>query len=130
MTKFIVTTTVNEPSMALVEFSRKPGWTLIVVGDKRTPHWCYAQMPGVVYLAPELQEECYKELSNHICWNCIQRRNIGFVEAYLRGADVVASIDDDNIPYSFWGEDLLVGRTVNIEAFSNACGLFEPLSVT
>ena len=38
-------------------------------------------------------------LSRLIGWNCIQRRNIGYVYAKKNGAKFIASVDDDNIPY-------------------------------
>ena len=49
-------------------------------------------------MTPEKQEILYPELSNTIGWKSIQRRNIGFVYAYQNGADIVATVDDDNIP--------------------------------
>jgi hypothetical protein len=130
MNKFIVTTTINPPSRALVEFAEMPDWTLIVVGDRKTPHEAFHRLPGITYLTPEYQEREYPELSSAIGWDCIQRRNIGFVEAYRRGADVVATVDDDNIPYDFWGKDLLIGKYVEMDAYSHPFNLFEPLSVT
>ena len=35
--KFIVTTTINPPTKALLKFSKFNGWRLIVVGDLKTP---------------------------------------------------------------------------------------------
>ena len=37
------------------------------------------------------------KLSKLIGWNCIQRRNFAILEAYERGAEIIALIDDDNI---------------------------------
>ena len=31
------------------------------------------------------------------------------------GADIVAVVDDDNIPYGQWGKDLMVGRSVTVD---------------
>ena len=56
----------------------------------------------------------YPELSDAIGWNSIQRRNIGLLYAYEQGADVIATVDDDNIPYDDWGQNLLVGQTVDL----------------
>ena len=50
----------------------------------------------------------------HVGWNKIQRRNLGFLYAYDQGADVVATVDDDNIPYENWGEDLYIGKKLNV----------------
>jgi hypothetical protein len=81
-------------------------------------------------LSPEYQEKTYPELSETIGWKSIQRRNIGFVEAYRRGADIVATVDDDNIPYDDWGTNVVVGETVEIDFYNTDLGVFDPLSVT
>jgi hypothetical protein len=127
--KYIVTTTINPPTLATIKYSRKEDWTLIVVGDTKTPHYEYENL-NCIYLSPEYQEKTYPELSNTIGWKSIQRRNIGFVEAYNRGADIVATVDDDNIPYDSWGTNVVVGETVEIDFYHTHLGVFDPLSVT
>jgi hypothetical protein len=130
MNKFIVTTTIYEPSEATLKFSQMSDWTMIVVGDKKTPHDSYRNI-NVIYLDPEYQETNYRELSDAIGWNCVMRRNIGFIEAYKRGADIVATIDDDNIPYDNWGQEILVGSEYNeIHVWDNATDVFDPMSLT
>ena len=127
MNKFIVTTTINPPTEALRKFAAMDDWKLIVVGDKKTPHDTYKEL-NCIYLHPAYQENGFKELSDIIGWNCIQRRNIGFVEAYNRGADVIATVDDDNIPYDNWGS-LLIGNPP-VEAIEYVVKqTFDPLSV-
>jgi hypothetical protein len=104
MNKFIVTTTINAPTEALIKYASFEDWTLIVVGDKKTPHQQYKDMlPHIIYLSPDEQESLYPEISNLLGWNVIQRRNIGFIHAYRQGAQVVATVDDDNIPKENWG---------------------------
>jgi len=127
--KYIVTTTINHPTLATIKYSRKEDWTLIVVGDTKTPHYDYENL-NCIYLSPEYQEKTYPELSETIGWKSIQRRNIGFVEAYNRGADIVATVDDDNIPYDDWGTNVVVGETVEIDFYNTDLGVFDPLSVT
>jgi len=129
MKKFIVTTTINKPTRATMNFSAMPGWTLVVVGDKKTPHHLYKEL-NCVYLSPDMQEHGWKELSDTIGWNSIQRRNIGFVYAYEQGADVIATVDDDNIPCEDWGKDLLVGKTIEMDLYESPTEVFDPLSVT
>ncbi len=58
------------------------------------------------------------------------RRNIGYIEAYKLGADVVATVDDDNIPYHTWGKNLLVGLTLPIDTYNSAAGVFDPMQLT
>lgn len=130
MKKFIVTTSIYEPSDATLKFSTMEDWTLIVVGDKKTPHESYKNLSRCTYLSPEFQEANYKELSDVIGWNCIMRRNIGFVEAYKQGADIVATVDDDNIPYLDWDKNIFVGKTVRAYDYESSATVFDPMSVT
>jgi len=59
------------------------------------------------------------------------RRNIGFAYAYELGADVVASIDDDNIPYNNWGKDVRVGTEQLVDMWDCASFIaFDPLKLT
>jgi hypothetical protein len=130
MKKFIVTTTINSPTEATLKFANNfPDWTLIVVGDLKTPHEEYEKI-NCIYLHPDYQESEYKELSDAIGWKCIQRRNIGFCEAYKRGAEIVATVDDDNIPYDNWGMYVVVGDTLEVNCYESENGYFDPMSVT
>ena len=35
--KFIITTTINNPTAAIQKFDQMEDWKLIVIGDKKTP---------------------------------------------------------------------------------------------
>lgn len=130
MKKFIVTTTINKPTKALLKFIDKEEWTTIVVGDLSTPHSYYENL-NCIYLDPDFQKDKYKTLSDSIGWNCIQRRNIGFVEAYDLGADIIATVDDDNIPYSNWGQNILINKKVSCDVYEcSPSNVFDPLSTT
>jgi hypothetical protein len=132
--KVIVTTTIYEPTQATLEFCERKDWYFIIVGDQKTPHESYRLLEkkykNVIYLSPELQEQKYKTLSDAIGWKCIMRRNIGFVEAYNMGAEVVATVDDDNIPYSNWGKDIYIGSEIDVDIYETGDLVFDPLSVT
>ena len=112
----IVTTTINEPTKATRKFAKiasNNNWKFILVGDTKTPHELYQKMKGVIYLHPDYQESKYKELSDSIGWRSIQRRNIGFIEAFHEtNCDVIATVDDDNIPYDNWGSEIYIGKPV------------------
>lgn len=129
MKKFIVTTTINSPTEATRRFAEMNGWTLVVVGDKKTPHLEYKEL-DCVYLSPDIQESISKELSDSIGWNSIQRRNMGFLFAYQQGADIIATVDDDNIPYSDWGIDCYVNHETVCDFWEPEEDYFDPLSVT
>ena len=134
MIKCIVTTTINSPTAAIYKYAAKKDWTFIIVGDLKTPHEHYyeleKQFPNVMYLDPNYQEEKYTTISDLIGWNTVERRNIGFIQAYKMGCQVMATIDDDNIPYDFWGENLLVGKNVIADLWIPELNVFDPLSVT
>ena len=138
MKKFIVTTTINSPTVATHKFAKialRDGWTFVIIGDTKTPHEEYLELqdeyaPHVIYLHPAKQEQMYPELSDAIGWKTIQRRNIGFVYAYNEGAEIVATVDDDNIPYDNWGTDLYVGKEVEVDYYTPELDVFDPLSVT
>lgn len=129
MKKFIVTTTINSPTIATRKFCEFKDWTLVVVGDTKTPHQEYENL-NCIYLSPQMQEELSKELSDIIGWKSIQRRNLGFLFAYQQGADIVATVDDDNIPYDDWGTDVYVGQEIECDFYESELGVFDPLSVT
>jgi hypothetical protein len=138
MKKYIITTTINEPTEATVKFCKiadKKDFTFVIIGDTKTPHQSYQNLVdvynNVVYLTPEQQDELYPDLSKIIGWKTIQRRNIGFVYAYQNGADIVATVDDDNIPYDSWGDNILLGQEIEIDEFENlSCPYFDAISTT
>lgn len=132
--KTIVTTTIFSPSIAVEKFCSFKDWNFIIVGDLKTPHADYKKMEKnssqVLYLSPDDQEKKYPDLSKIIGWNSIQRRNIGYIEAYKIGSEVIASVDDDNIPYDDWGKDLLIDKVVEIDTYHPQNEVFDPLSIT
>lgn len=126
--KVIVTTTINPPTEAVTRFDAMSDWHLVVIGDRKTP--VDYRLTRGTYLSPADQEKYDKPLSDAIGWDCIQRRNIGFCIARDMGADIVAVIDDDNIPLPGWGNDLLVGREVEVNYYSTDLPAFDPVGAT
>jgi hypothetical protein len=76
--------------------------TFIVAGDRKTPHdkmrALAADVGNMVYLSDEDQEKAGWACSEFIGWNCIMRRSVALLEAIKMGADVIVTVDDDNIP--------------------------------
>jgi hypothetical protein len=134
MKKYIVTTTINSPTVATIKFCQKQDWNFVIVGDTKTPHAEYHQLEkvysNVKYLTPDEQDLLYPQLSKIIGWKTIQRRNIGFLYAYHNGADVLATIDDDNIPYDNWGINMFVNQEIVCDYYETENEVFDPLSVT
>ena len=97
MKKFLIITTINEPTPAVKLFSSHQSWQVVVVGDKKTPkNW---KWDNVVYLSCEEQEK----FEFNLPWNNYVRKMIGYLYAIQNGADVIAETDDDNLPYTYWG---------------------------
>ena len=122
----IVTTTINPPGACVEKHAQRSGWDLVVVGDRATPHEAYRSL-SCIYLAPEDQEARYPELSRRIGWNCPERRTLGLAYAYEHDYEIVAVVDDDNIPYENWGVNLLVGTEASVELYETDLPVFEPL---
>lgn len=136
MKKFIITTTINHPTVATLKFckiAKEKDWIFVIVGDTKTPHDEYKALENnnVIYLTPEEQKKLYPELSETIGWKSIQRRNIGFVYAYHNDADIIATVDDDNIPYDNWGDNVYVGQEIEVDLYENISSrYFDPISPT
>ncbi len=128
MKKAIVTTTINPPTKAIGRFDQMEGWTLIVIGDLKTPK-DYRLEKGI-YVSPPEQEDYDKELSDAIGWNCIQRRSFGLLWAHDMGAEIVAVVDDDNIPYEGWGAGLSIGKEVEVNFYETSLPAFDPVGAT
>jgi hypothetical protein len=136
MKKYIVTTTINHPTEATLKFckiAKNKNWIFVIVGDTKTPHDEYRKLENdhVIYLSPDEQDTMYPKLSSTIGWRSIQRRNVGFTYAYDKGADIVATVDDDNIPYDSWGDNVYVGQEIEVDLYENISSLyFDPISPT
>ena len=133
-TKIIVTTTINKPTIATIKFCKKKNFDFLIIGDLKTPHEEYIDLTkkykNVIYLHPNDQNRLFRKLSKAIGWNCIQRRSIGFVYAYKKNYKIIASVDDDNIPYDDWGKNIYVGKKIKVNLYNVRSPVFDPLSVT
>lgn len=98
--KFIVITSIFPPTEAVVEFSRREGYQLIVVGDRKTPAGWHQD--NCIYLGVAEQLALSPALAEAIPFNHYGRKMIGYVYAMQNGADIIIDTDDDNIPYAGW----------------------------
>lgn len=125
MKKFIIITSIYDPTEAIVKFSKINKWQLIVVGDKKTPrNW---KCESVIYLSPEDQEKMGFGVAKLLPWNHYTRKMIGYLYAIKNGADIIADSDDDNIPLDSWGEDLVFKggfKTIKNDDYVNVYKLF------
>jgi len=126
----IISTSINPPTEAIKRFDNLKNWTLIVIGDKKTPK-NYKLKHGV-YVSPKDQEKIDIKLSKILGWNCVERRNFGLILAKKNKAKIIALVDDDNIPYKNWGspENILIGRTIRAKFFEINQPVFDPIFQT
>lgn len=125
MKKAICSTTINPPTEALHKFigiAEADDWQIFMAGDVKTPHASHYELSAdhegcYTYLDPLAQQRSSKELSDALGWNCIQRRNMAILEALRWGADVVALVDDDNIPLEGWGQNLTIGTLASVVTY-------------
>lgn len=95
--KFIVITTINEPTEAIFEFCKWEDWQVIVVGDRKTPvDW---KCDGAIYLSIEKQYDDFGDFARVIPENTYIRKMLGYVYAIIHGATAILESDDDNIAY-------------------------------
>ena len=128
MTKVIVCTSINPPTEAIAQYDSMPDWTLVVVGDKKTP--ANYSLENGIYLSPDEQRALAPDLSEAIGWNCIQRRNFGFLVARQLNAELIAVVDDDNIPLDNWGTSVRVGQETEVTEFITDDPAFDPIGAT
>jgi len=143
MTRFaIVTTTIYVPKL-LEKYAQNSRFychddvCFVVVGDKKTPanvgQYCQdlEQKYGykIINMDVDGQIEYLKQfpkLGEHLPWNSIQRRNIGSIVAYQGQADVIVTIDDDNL---ITNQDFLgpkghgiVGQVTTVPTYDSSTG--------
>lgn len=104
--KWIVVTTIHEPTVAIKSFSEltEKGWSVVVVGDLKTPrNW---DCPGITFLSIEQQHSLFGQFSQLIPNNHYSRKNLGYLYAISNGAECILETDDDNIPYDNFGKNV------------------------
>jgi hypothetical protein len=143
----IVVTTIFEPAFldGYVENLRRFGHEttdLIVIIDRKTPpsvaSRCeYHRRAGMSVLCPTLEEQeaflaRFPSMAGRIPYDSDNRRNIGFLMALERGAEVLISIDDDNYcdaDVDFVGEHLVTGTMSDLRATAGSDGWFNLCSL-
>jgi len=97
----LISTTIHAPTVYALYRAFGPEVEIIVAGDRKTPHDEVRKLlkpHNIRYLDPAEQEKLGHASSDIIGWNSVQRRNIALLEALRTGADVIITVDDDNIP--------------------------------
>lgn len=137
----LVTTTINVPRCltAYLENAQRYGHleqvSVVVVGDRKTPAETGAYLQGlqkqfgvaVKYMDVPEQKTFLRRwpaLDITLRYNCIQRRNVGYLQAAMVGADVIVAVDDDNFvtDEDYVGAHLQVGRRIQVPVVKHASG--------
>ena len=99
MKKYIVITSIFEPTVAVKKFSGINDYNVIVVGDKKSPE--NYNCDNVIFLSAD---KTYGfELEKTLPVNHYSRKMLGYLYAMRAGADIIIDTDDDNIPYDNFG---------------------------
>lgn len=124
MKKFIVITSIFNPTEAVIKFSKLTDYELIVVGDKKTPDNWYCE--NTTFLSIVDQEKMTYTLASLLPFNHYSRKMVGYLDAIKNKADFIIDTDDDNIPKENWGfPELDVNyETVNSNGFVNMYSFF------
>jgi len=144
MKQCIVLTTINVPHLLhdyaqnFVKYGHQEEVEILVIGDMKTPDGAVASLMDEIrslgvsaqYLPIPAQERWlarFPELKEIIPYNSDNRRNIGYLMAVERGADIVICLDDDNFvnpKEDFFEAHSIVGQTLEFDAVSTDSGWF------
>lgn len=115
--KYSVITTIQSPTpavAALVSAGRQFGMQLISIGDRKSPP---AEWPaGSEFLSLDQQHRLKFRLGELLPTDHYGRKNLGYLLAISRGAELIFDTDDDNSPLSIWRP-----RTLRCEARPITC---------
>ncbi len=100
MKKYIVITSIFNPTDAILAFSSMENYQLIVVGDKKTPEDWHCN--NVDYISVKQQQNSAFELAKVLPYNHYCRKMLGYLKAIKNDADYIVDTDDDNIPKDKW----------------------------
>lgn len=108
----LITTTINIPHVLKFYRACGPDVAFFVALDEKSKDFSFSTMglhcgslpssgdSGAWAYSPDEQKALGYACSDLIGWNTIGRRSIALLEALKWGADVIVTIDDDNIPMS------------------------------
>lgn len=98
--KYIIITSIFEPTEAVEAFSKLDDYQLVVAGDKKSPKEWHCD--NVTFLSIDQQEAFDFELPKVLPYNHYCRKMIGYLYAIKSGASIIIDTDDDNIPKENW----------------------------
>ncbi len=124
----LITTTIYVPEVLALYRDCNKDVFIYVTGDEKTPHQETRRfiegLGNAAYYDVEDQKKLEYASSEVIGWNKIMRRNIALLEALKHKADLIITIDDDNIPLNrnYFDDfvDILTKPFSGLQIFSDA----------
>lgn len=108
----LIITSINPPRKEVYEFAKLKDWSVICVGDKKTPaDW---HVENVTYVSPKMQDKLFPTISKVHPWNRYTRKNLGYLFAIKSGASVICETDDDVFLYKNFPQKLVEYKTVPV----------------
>jgi hypothetical protein len=105
-TSALIITSISPPNAVLQAYAtgcQEHGIDYIVVGDVSSPQ--DFRLDGCDFWDIERQRRCSFKLAEILPERHYARKNLGYLVAMSRGAEIIIETDDDNFPYaSFWSE--------------------------
>lgn len=129
MKKYIIITTINEYSKTSIEEYSKHDYNIIIVADKKTPHSSYIDK-NVTYIHPD--DKTFYEFSDLLPFNHYCRKNIGYLYAIHKNADLIFDTDDDNFPldnFDSWKEIVDNSKTILQPKIPNIMSLYTDIHI-
>jgi len=99
--KFLIITSIAEPTAAVLAYAAMPDWHVVLVGDRKGPH--RVTDPRITFLDIGQQQRSGFAYAAHCPENHYARKNLGYLHAMAQGAEIIAETDDDNLPLAGWG---------------------------
>ncbi|MDB5018857.1 MAG: hypothetical protein JWQ84_3689 [Mucilaginibacter sp.] len=125
MKSAIVITSIFQPTEAVYKFSRLNDYSVIVVGDKKTPSdW---NCDNTIFIPVDDKRTAHYKLNEVLPYNHYCRKMLGYLYAIENGAITIVDSDDDNIPKPNWSFPPFEGSFEGIEqdkGFINIYSLF------
>ena len=100
---FLVLTTINPINSIIEKLIEQTTFNSIIVGDKKTPKYPEGNFE---FLDINKQKTLQFKSLETCPYNSYQRKNIGYLYAISKEAEIIAETDDDNYPLSDWGKNI------------------------
>lgn len=119
---YIVITSINPLTKAVIEFAKLPEWNVVVVGDVKGDKY---EHENVNYMSIDDQLSLGFNSIQTTPYNHYSRKNIGYLLAISNNPDMIYDTDDDTIPYENWqAQEFECDKLVVGEKFINSFSLY------